>query len=326
MAFVLTPGAQRARFVQAPPAITPLERTHPRASAAPSSRPVASPTSTNQKREVRYTSLANNTFVLQYKDVRLLIDPWLVDDLIFYKPGFYRGKKPPSVKGMEVAGRYDAVILTQYLPDHAHPPTLRKIPRSTPVLAPQQALPLLNELGFTNVRVLNYGDTIAPVQSAPGVEITAGRGSVVGPPGSPHQLALVFSFADTADSSSTPLTVYHEPHGMHDNTFLAKYKGKLDVAIAPIVKSKFPILLDYAIVNGSAEALKLCKAVKPRAFMGFDNSGGGQTGFLAKFLAQTGGMDEFKGLVAKEKDLANMELLFPERPLQPLVIARGETI
>ena len=271
---------------------------------------------------VRFVSLANNSFILEYQKVRLLIDPWLVDDLVFYMPAFFRGKKPRSICGMEAAGRYDAVILTQHLPDHAHPPTLQRVPRSTPVIAPVQAMPLLNELEFTNVRVLNYGQSLAPVESMPGVTVTGGRGSVVGPPGSPNQLALIFSFASSSDSANRQaLMVYHEPHGFHDQRLLKQYAGKIDAAIAPVVKSKFPVLLDYTIVNGASEAVKLCKALRPRAFVGFDNSGGDQSGFLANLLAQTGGMEEFKKLVEKEPELAQMNVLYPERELKPLVIA-----
>ncbi len=266
-------------------------------------------------RTVQFISLANNSFILESGPVRLLIDPFLEEELVFFSPSFFRAAKPPALRSIQAAGAFDAVVLTQHLPDHAHEPTLRKIDRATPIVAPGQALPLLSELGFTNVRVLTYDETVAPLREFPDVTVTAGRGSIVGPPGSPPQLALVFSFGDP------PLTVYHEPHGNHDSEFLARYAGKIDAAIAPVVHTKIPLLGNYSLVNGVEEALQLCKELRPKRFVGFDNSGGEQSGFLVKFLDQNGNISEFRRNVSKVKELADMEILFTGENLKPVVIA-----
>lgn len=269
---------------------------------------------------MNFISLANNSFILESGRVRLLIDPFLEEELVFLSPSFFRSAKPPSLRSLAAAGAFDAVVLTQHLPDHAHEPTLRKIDRSTPVLAPAQALPLLSRLGFRNVQSLQYDATVRPLASAPDCTITAGRGSVVGPPGSPPQLALVFSFGDP------PLTVYHEPHGVHDAKFLTRFRGKIDAAIAPVVETRIPALGNYPLVNGVPEALQLCKELRPRRLVGFDNSGGEQSGWLVQFLAQKGGIGDFRRLVAEEKELDGMDVVLSEENLKPLVIASARDL
>lgn len=269
-------------------------------------------------------SLANNTFVLEYEGVRLLIDPWLEDDLIFFTPRFFISKKPAFARGLHRAGRFDAVILTQHLPDHAHEPTLEKIDKETPIFAPAQASSLLDRLGFKNVRIVTYGEDVVLLEHIPGVRMKTGRGAIVGPPWSPAQLALVFSFASSPDAK--PLTVYHEPHGAHDKRFLAQYAGKLDAAIAPVVATRLPIFANYSLVNGIRAAIKLCKRVRPRTFVGFDNSGGNQSGFLVNFLSRSGGETEFRKRIAKQRGFENMRLLFPSPDRDNIVIASNSNV
>lgn len=268
---------------------------------------------------VEFTPLANNTFVLEGGGARLLVDPFLEEELIFFTPAFFRLTKPEGVSGLDKAGHFDAVILTQHLPDHAHEPTLRLIDRSIPVVAPPQAKALLNKLGFRNVTLLKHGETAAPVQKLPNVTVTAGLGSVVGPPGSLAQLALVFSFG-TADGA--PLRVYHEPHGYHDPNFLASYKG-IDAAIAPIISATIPSI-NYNLVNGPKEAVQLCKQLLPKTLVGFDNSGGQPSGFLVRLLAAFGSADDLKRAIRSEKDLSDMNVVCPQKYLEPVVIATAE--
>lgn len=267
-------------------------------------------------RTVEFTPLGNNTFVLEGSGTRLLIDPFLEDDLVFFTPAFFRLIKDPSVQGLPRAGRFDAVVLTQYLPDHAHEPTLKRIDKATPVIAPAQAEALLSKLGFRNVTLLRPGETTTPVKNEPNVTITAGPGSLVGPPGSEPQLALVFSFGGEAGA---PLTVYHEPHGYHDDAFLRKYNG-VDAAIAPIIAATIPALR-YKLVNGATEAVDLCKRMQPKTLVAFDNSGGVASGFLTRWIAQGSSIDDLWKALETEKELSDMNVLFPQDPKNPVVIA-----
>lgn len=165
---------------------------------------------------------------------------------------------------------------------------------------------------------MTYEQTVTPLPHIPHLRITACKGSIVGPPWSDPQLAYIFTF--DADSQH-PLSVYHEPHGVHDETFLAAYKGKLDAVIAPVVSTTLPVLANYSLVNGVPEAVRLCNLVRPRACLTFDNSGGEQSGFLTGFLSKAGGLDQFKSAVAELPQLRDMQII-PAGPLMhPVVIA-----
>lgn len=155
-----------------------------------------------------------------------------------------------------------------------------------------------------------------PVPSRPDVKLTAARGSVVGPPWSDAQLAYVFEFGTGRETSS----VYHEPHGNHEQRVLREYRGKLDAVIAPVVKTTIPPLGNYALVNGVPQAIQLCEGVLPRTCVTFDNSGGEQTGFLPRFLKKTGGREEFGNRVKEIDALKDMRIITATAG-EPVVIA-----
>lgn len=275
------------------------------------------------KNQVTYTSLDNNSFALRYGGTTLLIDPWLEGDLVFATPSFFRSSKPAR-SSEEDPTRFDAsavsaIVLMQGLPDHAHPPTLKTLPRDLPVIAPNSAENLLQDLGFSDITLLSAGTDTSPVPGAP-IHIAAGRGSIVGPPWSEPQFALVFTFG-TGDSA---LRIYHEPHGNHDPDFLAKFDGRIDAVLAPIKASSLPILANYSLVNGIPQALELCDMVRPPACIAFDNAGGDASGFLSNFVKQKGSYEQFTDAVAARPHLSHMQIIKPS-PMTEVVIA-GEDV
>lgn len=286
------------------------------ASSVADSSPVS--TSVGPSGPLVYTGLANNAFALTHCGTTLLIDPWLTGDLVFFSPSFFRGRKPiptsnsPNPSDFDLSSA-DAILLTQGLPDHAHPPTLAKLPRDIPIIAPPSARAILQSFSFTRVTIVSPDDVIRPVPSRPDIILSLGRGSVVGPPWSAPQLALHLSFG-----MQPALTLYHEPHGNHDPLFLARHKHP-DVAIAPVVATQLPALR-YFLVNGVPQAIELCRAAQPRQVLLFDNSSGEQTGWLSKQLRTTGGPSEFRQAVKKE-GLENMEILSDLPVMTPIVIA-----
>lgn len=251
------------------------------------------------------TYLDNNTFTLSNSHTTLLIDPWLTSDLVFFTPAFYRNRKPS--KGRQVAEKLDlsavdAVLLTQGLPDHAHPPSLRLINREKPIYAPNSARKLLKRLAFRNVHFMEAGDSC---ELPHGVKLTAAKGSLVGPPWSEPQLAYIIEFTS---SESDACTIYYEPHGNHDDDVLNQWKGKLDAVLAPVVSTKIPLLGNYALVNGVPEAVGLCKKVTPRKCITFDNSRGESSGVLPRFLKSNGGAEVFQKETDKLRALKDMEI------------------
>lgn len=98
----------------------------------------------------------------------LLMDPWL-DGPAFL--GAWVPHPPPLVRGPELTP--DALLLTHEHPDHFHEPTLRHFDRATPVYVPdfpnQRMQQRLGAMGFTDVRILRFGD---PTVVRPGWTIT----------------------------------------------------------------------------------------------------------------------------------------------------------
>jgi CMP-N-acetylneuraminate monooxygenase len=100
---------------------------------------------------------------LSFNGFTLLTDPWL-DGLAFL--GAWAPYPPPAESAADL--RPDAILLTHEHSDHFHEPTLRKFARHTPVYVPdfpnQRLQTRLSALGFTDVRVMRFGEdtSIAP--------------------------------------------------------------------------------------------------------------------------------------------------------------------
>lgn len=110
----------------------------------------------------------------------MLVDPWLVGNLVFadsewlYK-GVKRVFKPSVDAAKQIAANTDVILLTmvrtsvvqqatyhetQSLPDHAHIPTLQALPKSIPVVGSPSAAAVATDLGFATVHVLDHGQSI----------------------------------------------------------------------------------------------------------------------------------------------------------------------
>lgn len=113
-----------------------------------------------------------------------MVDPWLVGNLVFadsewlYK-GVKRVFKPSVDAAKQIAANTDVILLTmvrqqaspglcpciptpppQSLPDHAHIPTLRALPKDIPVIGSPSATAVAAQLGFSIVHTLDHGQAI----------------------------------------------------------------------------------------------------------------------------------------------------------------------
>jgi hypothetical protein len=271
--------------------------------------------------------------------------------LTFLKiPGFYRARKALAENPISAFGEFDAILLTQHLPDHAHPPTLERLPRTLPVVAPTDALPLLRRLGYKTIIELSPNQTVVPLPTTfPSLTLSAGPGSIVGPPWSRPQLAYFWEFATSARSGPAPaddgtaaerapregasptpkrlegpitssepvLRVYFEPHGTHDEKFMqtitANGRVAPDAVIGPVRASSIPLFLNYALVNGLPELLQACRALKPRACLAFDNTKTEASGWLSKIIDQSGpSFDELRVALQSDPELRSIDLRLPK--------------
>ncbi|MFF4177880.1 MBL fold metallo-hydrolase [Streptomyces sp. NPDC001750] len=103
--------------------------------------------------EADVTFCGHNTVLVQGRQARVVVDPWLPARRAIY-PETYQPMQPADL------GRLDAVLLTHSHPDHFDPASLLRLPPDTPVVVPvveresilAADLALrLTELGFTTV-------------------------------------------------------------------------------------------------------------------------------------------------------------------------------
>ena len=98
-----------------------------------------------------------NGWLLEFDDLRVLVDPWLRGSLIF-PPGEWllKGELPCERKVPETL---NLLLLTQGLADHAHPETLALLPKELAVIGSAAAARVVERLGFTSVKTLSPGES-----------------------------------------------------------------------------------------------------------------------------------------------------------------------
>jgi len=261
---------------------------------------------------ITYTSLDGNSFVLSAGPVdapttRLFIDPWLVGELQFLPaiPNFFTATKAAIDKTTDVAsyGRMDGVVLTQSLPDHLHEPTLSRLDKGTPVLAPPSAEGALADLGFTNVTVVRPGEGVTFC----GVAVEATTGSLVGPPWQDPENGYLFDFGG-GDASSR---IYYEPHGNHTDDVKARVKAVGVATMVTPVKTVALKGIGYKLVNGDdAQPAAVTMGVSTVVVLENTNTKG--VGILNKAIGVKGSVDEFKASLGQDVRVVVPEVATPE--------------
>ena len=98
-----------------------------------------------------------NGWLLEFNDLRGLVDPWLRGSLSF-PPGEWllKGELPCERK---VPEKLNLLLLTHGLADHAHPDTLATLPKDLPVIGSVAAKRVVERLGFPSVKALSPGES-----------------------------------------------------------------------------------------------------------------------------------------------------------------------
>jgi L-ascorbate metabolism protein UlaG (beta-lactamase superfamily) len=205
--------------------------------------------------------------------LRVLLDPWLVGELRFL-PGdwFFTGRQR---RPQPIPEAIDLLLLTQGLPDHAHPPTLAAIPRSVPVVGSAAAAAIVRGLGYTTVTELRPGESTTVLGQ---LTITATAGAAV------PQLENGYLLHHPAGR------LYVEPHG-----FLPPVEAlpaePLDAVITPVVDLGLP--LAGAFVRGRSVLPELLERFRPATVLA--SSAGGEItyeGLLSRLVWQKGSCQE----------------------------------
>ncbi len=78
------------------------------------------------------TYFGSSSWLIEFDKLRVLIDPWFTGTLEFPPgPWLIKGELSHEIKAPE---NLDLLLLTQGLADHAHQPTLKRLPNSLQVI------------------------------------------------------------------------------------------------------------------------------------------------------------------------------------------------
>jgi len=247
-----------------------------------------------------------NTWLIEAAGKRILVDPWLVDDLTFGNlPWLVRGIKtdPPPIPT-----NIDLILLSQGLADHAHPPTLKQLDKSIPVMASPDGADIAKSLGFEQVTTLDHGDSVALPDGT--VSVQTFIGAIVGMNKKENAYVLTFE-PDSTDTDRTRL--YYEPHGYPDAEHL-KDLGSVDVVITPM--ADITLMGIAPVVRGGVAAPQLAELLHPQVMLPTAEAGKvTYDGLVAGAIKTDGGADRMRSQLAAKG--------FKTEVIQPV---SGETV
>lgn len=254
-----------------------------------------------------YTSFEGNSWRAEFgaSGLRVLVDPWLVDDLTFGGLGFiYRGVKraarPEAAAVDALAAATDLVLLTMSIDDHAHRPTLRRLPKSLHVVGSPSAAAVARELGFLNVTAVDHGEEVEVCGGRLAVRAT--QGALVGPPWSKRENGFVLS-----ERAPGGIRVYYEPHADYVAASVAAV-GAVDVVVSPPSTQS---LLGYRLVKGATDNVPLLRMLRPAVVVPLMNAEFDASGALNALLTETGGPAELEAQLAAEPGLEGVRVCLP---------------
>ena len=214
------------------------------------------------------TYLGSNGWIIEFKKAKIIIDPWLIRDLIFPPGGwFFKGTLRDEIPTPE---DIDLILLTQGLPDHCHIPSLKKFPKKTNIICSKSAYKILDELNFKSINIMQPGENLKFNE----IEIEATSGAAV------PQIENGY-ILETNDGS-----FYIEPHGFLDNTIKPR---KLDAVITPTKNLELPIVGPF--VKGADVIPNLVNLFNPSYILSSTTGGDAKfSGILNSFIS----LEEYK--------------------------------
>ncbi len=226
------------------------------------------------------TWLDSNSWLIEIAGKRILLDPWLVDALMFGNAAwFFKSERTIS---REIPDNIDLILLSQGLPDHAHPPTLKQLDHQIPVVGSPTAAKLVTAIGYSQVTSLAHGE----VFSIPNLlEIRA----VLGSPTGPTTVENGYILKDLVEGTS----IYYEPHGYH--AAAVQEFAPVDIVITPIIDLKLPLI--GTVIKGQQGALQIAKWLKPQVIL--PTAAGGDltySGLLLNILKSEGSVESLRSL------------------------------
>jgi L-ascorbate metabolism protein UlaG (beta-lactamase superfamily) len=230
------------------------------------------------------TWLDSNSWLLTVGQQRILLDPWLVGDLVFGQQAWlFKGEHPQP---RSLPTDIDLILLSQGLEDHAHPPTLAALDRSIPVVASPNAAKVVERLGYSRVTVLDHGEQFTLNNR---VTIKAVPGAPIGP--------TVLENGYILREAETGLSLFYEPHGFHQPQL--QTEAPLDVVITPAVDLKLPLV--GPVIRGQQGALELVNWLRPQVLLPTADAGEvTYSGLLLSLLEVEGDLQALQAAIDRQ--------------------------
>ena len=219
---------------------------------------------------IKATYYGANGWFLELNKINILIDPWLNGDLNFPIGDWLI--KGELCNEIDIPKDIDYLLLTQGQPDHAHPPTLKKIKKSIQVVSSESASKVVTRIGFNKVNTLKPGETYTNEN----LSIIATSGASV--PNRENGYIIECNL----DS------VYIEPHGFLDNKIKPR---SIDLVITPVIDFALPIAGKF--IKGKSILPELIKLFNPTTVLA--SSTGGDinfSGILNNLIKVDGSIDD----------------------------------
>ena len=250
---------------------------------------------------MQLTFIGLNSWLLEIANLKILIDPWLVDSLILYGlPWLFEAQhQQPPCYTPETLPPIDLILISQGLDDHCHQPTLQQLSRQIPVVASPSAAKTLRRLGFKHITSLSPWQTYTLSDM---VEIIATPGARI-----QGQLENGFVLRSRSHPSES---LYYEPHLATDSGTLERVgQMKVKIAIAPAVGQIFPLL--GKVIMNPQDALHLVRSLQPKYFLPTAVGDISTTGILPQLTRTDGTIDEFAKLLTHSRIPTELVTLSP---------------
>ena len=216
------------------------------------------------------TYFGSSGWFLEIGDLRILIDPWLTGNLVFPPgPWLIEGILKKEVEPPE---GINLILLTQGLADHAHPPSLKILSRTIPVICSKSASKVVKNIGFSSILELSPGEKHKYVD----LEIEATAGASVP--------TLENGYLLKHECGS----LYIEPHGFLD---IKIPSCKIDAVITPVVNLKLPLAGNF--IQGKTVLPEILQRFQPLTILASTTGGDASfTGIINKLIKVEGDIEE----------------------------------
>ena len=219
---------------------------------------------------LKATYFGANGWLVEFDNIRILIDPWLNGDLTF-PPGDWliKGELVNEVNPPE---NINLLLLTQGQPDHTHQPTLDKLNKNIDVVASESASKIVKSMGFNKVNPLKPGQSF----KYNNINIQATSGASV------PNIENGYIIDHKLDS------IYIEPHGFLDDKLKPR---NIDLIITPVIDFSLPIAGKF--IKGKTVLPKLLKLFNPSTILA--STTGGEikfTGIINSLIKVEGTVDD----------------------------------